>query len=89
MSLSLPSASALEQAEWRKPSRIPACRLRRAPIPPGLAQAQQAGTLERRDVMAEPSDGSTGAIRDNLTSGVPNPYPAINGFGYVDAGNNH
>ena len=33
-------------------------------------------------------DGSTGAIRDNVTSSVDNPYPAINGFGYVDAGNN-
>ena len=34
-------------------------------------------------------DGSTGAIRDNLTSGVSHPYLAINGYGYVDAGNNH
>lgn len=33
-------------------------------------------------------DASTGAIRDNLTSGVSFPFPIDNGFGYVDAGNN-
>jgi hypothetical protein len=34
-------------------------------------------------------DGSTGAIRDNLNSGVTSPYVAVNGLGWTDAGNNH
>lgn len=33
-------------------------------------------------------DTSTGAIRDNLTSAVANPYSAVGGWGYANAGNN-